>query len=334
MDRLIDIRELSVRFSLDGETVHAVNGIDYSIRRREILGVAGESGCGKTTASLALLGLLGTRWADVRGSLFFHEDGLLLDLAEPQQAEGLFRLVRGRRIALLPQEAITALDPLFRIGDQVVEAIGLRRPVARRDRRGRAMELLRAVRMPRPEETVDAYPHQLSGGMRQRALIAIALAGRPSLLLADEPTTGLDVVIQDQLIRLLLDLSVTAGVSMQWISHSLPVLGWVADRVLVMYAGRIVEEGPAPALLEGPLHPYTQGLLGALPSLDRPDRRLRPIGGSVPDATEVPVGCAFQPRCQHSDRRCGEAPPLLEAAASRRVACWRAGEPIPERREQ
>jgi oligopeptide/dipeptide ABC transporter ATP-binding protein len=325
VDRLLTIQDLSVEFSLDRETVRAVDGIGYSVRHQEILGVAGESGCGKTTCSLALLGLLGFRWARVRGRLFFHDEGLTIDLGFPRSAERALQQVRGRRVALLPQESMTALDPLFRIADQFAEGptdSGAR--IRGRDRRAHAVRFLEAVGMPQPEWVADAFPHQLSGGMRQRVLVAMAISGRPGLLLADEPTTGLDVVVQDELVRLLVDITRGSKASVQWISHSLPILGRVADRILVMYAGRIAEIGPTASVLGAPLHPYTSGLLQALPKFDRPRERLRPIGGAVPPTATRIRGCAFWPRCSTAEARCREeVPPFEPTSGDRLVACWR-----------
>jgi peptide/nickel transport system ATP-binding protein len=331
VDRLIDVRGLSVRFSVDGEVIHAVQGISYSIDRRETLGIVGESGCGKTTSALALLGLLGARWAEVRGSLFFHDDGLQVDLSKTRKTDRFFEPIRSHRIALLPQESMSALDPLFRVGDQLIEAMVERTTLPRRDRRARAIELLRTVCMPSPEQSVDSYPHELSGGMRQRALIAMALAGRPRLVIADEPTTALDVLLQQQLLGTMVDVCAEADASIQLITHNLAALTYVADRILVMYAGRIVEEAPVRMLLETPLHPYTQGLLAALPSSRCRSGRLRTIGGVAPSAVGMSSGCAFDPRCPESVDRCRADRPLLEIVSPlHRVACWRVGELPPK----
>ncbi|MBL27944.1 MAG: peptide ABC transporter ATP-binding protein [Rhodospirillaceae bacterium] len=313
---LLRVEGLTVTFPTRRGPVVAVDEIAYRMGRGETLGVVGESGCGKTVSALALIGLADPA-AMVKGrALLDGTDLLTLD------AEAL-RRVRGRRIAMIFQEPMTALNPVYTIGDQVAEALVVHEALSADEARERAVALLEQVGMPAPRRRLDDYPHQLSGGMRQRAMIAMALACKPDLLIADEPTTALDVTVQAQILDLMLALQDEFGMAIQFISHDLGVISGVADTVAVMYAGRIVERAPANGLFEEPLHPYTRGLLATIPRLDARPERLPAIAGTVPDLGALPSGCRYRNRCPLAMPRCAEQEPeLIEAAPGREVACW------------
>lgn len=308
---LLGVRDLSVLVG----SVPAVEGVSFSLGRGERLGLIGESGSGKTLTALAVMGLLpeGVR---ARGQVEFAGEDLL-SLPEPQ----LCRL-RGDRLAMVFQEPLTALNPLMRVGDQVAEPLQLHLGLPRSQARPRALELLQRVQLPDAAEKMRAYPHQLSGGQRQRAMIAMAMACSPDLLIADEPTTALDVTVQAQILALLNRLVEEEGSSLLLITHDLAVVAEVCQRVMVMYGGRIVESGSVEEVFERPRHPYTQGLLDAIPPLDRdlPGRRLPAIAGTVPGLGQFPPGCPFRSRCPRADSLCESMPPLV--GDGRAVACW------------
>src|SRR5215471_3494991 len=317
---LVEIENLRVVFYGDaGRITHAVDGVDLAVPRGATLGVVGESGCGKSVTVLAVMGLLPKQDCDVSGAIRF--DGIdLLRLPDRK-----LRDLRGDRLAMIFQEPMTSLNPSYTIGEQIIEAIVRHRGVSRGEARARAIEMLRRVRIPSPEERVDEYPHKLSGGMRQRVMIAIALACDPELLIADEPTTALDVTIQAQILDLMRELKAETGAAIILISHDLGVVAEVCDDVAVMYAGEIVERAPADALFELPQHPYTVGLLGAIPRLDRSADRLATIDGMVPNMATLPAGCRFAPRCPFADDRCRrERPPIIRLDADRWSRCFRA----------
>jgi peptide/nickel transport system ATP-binding protein/oligopeptide transport system ATP-binding protein len=316
IEPILAVRDLRVRIAAPGRTVDAVRGIDFDLAGGEALAVVGESGCGKSTALKAVAGLLPRR-ATASGSIRF-EGRELLGVPESER-----RVIRGRGVAMIFQDPMTALDPVIRVGDQVAEGprqvLGLSASAAR----ARALELLRSVGMPDPERRARAYPHELSGGLRQRVMIAIALASEPRVLLCDEPTTALDVTIQDQILSLLTRIRAQTGVALVYVTHDLAVVAQTCDRLAVMYAGELVETGSVAEVFARPQHPYTRGLLASVPDFEAPrDRLPQPIPGSPPDLAAPPPGCAFHPRCPWADEACvSGAFPLRELAPGRATAC-------------
>jgi peptide/nickel transport system ATP-binding protein len=316
-DTLLDVRDLSVRFETDDGTTQAVDELSFTLAEREVLGVVGESGCGKSVTMLSLLRLLPPT-AEVSGSARFGG----IDLLAASNAQ--LKRVRGREISFVFQEPMTSLNPSFTVGRQVGEVLQRHLGYSRRAARARAVELLDLVRIPAPESRVDEYPHQLSGGMRQRVMIAIALACDPKILIADEPTTALDVTIQAGILDLMRDIRDRLGTAIVLITHNLGVVADIADRVIVMYAGRKAEEAPVHELYEHPQHPYTIGLLGAIPR--RGVDRLQEIPGLVPRLSEPLPYCAFAERCPRADRRSrSEVPQLREVRPAHLVACFHPG---------
>jgi peptide/nickel transport system ATP-binding protein len=320
---LVAIRDLTVAF--DG--VRVLHGIDLDVGRGEAVGLVGESGCGKSVTWLAALGLL-PRKAEVSGSV-------RLEGAELLGASGsVLDDVRGGRIAMIFQDPVSALNPVLRLGRQVGEALTLHRGLSGGAIRAESKRLFDLVGIPDSARRLDAYPHELSGGQNQRVMIAMALAGGPDLLVADEPTTALDVTIQAQILELLARIRRETGMALVLISHDLGVIAGTCDRVCVMYAGRIVEESFADGLFEAPLHPYTQGLLAALPSLEGPRQRLDPIQGAVPEPWNLPLGCPFAPRCPRRIAACDAGVPALDLKQpGRRAACIRVNEAVAPERE-
>jgi peptide/nickel transport system ATP-binding protein len=318
---LLAVEDLSVRFETDDGVVQAVDGLSFSVEEGEVLGIVGESGCGKSVSLMSLLGLLPPS-AKVSGRAGF--DGI--DLLRAPAAR--VRRIRGREIAFVFQEPMTSLNPAFRVGRQVAEVLRAHLDLSRAEADMRAVELLDLVRIPAPARRVREYPHQLSGGMRQRVMIAMALACDPKLLVADEPTTALDVTIQAGILDLMRDIRERLGTAIVLITHNLGVVADIADRVLVMYAGRKVEEAPVDELFGRPQHPYTIGLMGAIPRPGGADRqgRLREIPGRVPSLVGPWTACAFADRCARADARTrSEVPPLREVAARHLVACFHPG---------
>jgi oligopeptide/dipeptide ABC transporter ATP-binding protein len=317
---LLDVRDLRAHLRTPEGLVRAVDGVSFALAAGRTLGLVGESGCGKSVTALSILGLVPRPPAEViDGAILF--DGADLLRLEP----AALRDLRGDRIAMVFQEPMTSLNPAYTIGDQIMEAILRHDPVGRSAARQRTVELIRRVGIPAPEQRIDDYPHKLSGGMRQRAMIAMALACRPQLLIADEPTTALDVTIQAQILDLLRDLRRDLGMALILITHDLGVVAELCDDVLVMYAGKIVERASAEALFATPQHPYTIGLLGSLPSGDDRAATLAAIEGTPPNPIALPTGCRFHPRCPFVEPRCREAePPLAEVAPGQAAACWRA----------
>ncbi|MEE8204229.1 MAG: ABC transporter ATP-binding protein [Alphaproteobacteria bacterium] len=321
MASLLDVRDLAVAFPSDAGALRVVDGISYTLAAGRTLGIVGESGCGKTVAALALLRLVPPPGRIVGGQIVF-QGANLLDAREAEMGA-----VRGDRIAMIFQEPMSALNPVYTVGDQIAEVLVAHRGLGRRAAWSQAVDLLAQVGIPTPQRRAVDYPHRLSGGMRQRVMIAMALACRPALLIADEPTTALDVTVQAQIVELLLRLQDEVGMAVQFISHNLGLISEVADEVVVMYAGRIVERAPAAALMAAPAHPYTRGLLETVPRLDVRRRRLPAIPGAVPAPGPRPRGCAFRDRCPLAVARCAEAEPELAAIAGRReVACFVAQE--------
>ena len=303
---LLRITNLSVHFRTGNGLVRAVDGASYDVARGETLAVVGESGCGKSVTAMAVLGLLPKPPAEIpNGSIVFDGEELLT--TSPER----LRAIRGNRISMIFQEPMTSLNPVFSIGDQIMEGLLLHRGLSRDEARKEAWHLLELVRIPAPEQRLGEYPHQLSGGMRQRVMIAMALACRPELLIADEPTTALDVTVQAQILELLRELQRDLGMSIVLITHDLGVVAETAERVVVMYAGTVVERAAVLSLFERPRHPYTAGLFLSLPSHEESADRLRPIEGAVPDAMNLPSGCRFHPRCPLALPVCKEREPLL-----------------------
>ena len=317
---LLAIENLRVVFHGDrGRRTVAVDGVDLSVARGSTLGLVGESGCGKSVTSLAVMGLLPKGSAEVTGGVTFDWLGLL-DLPDRD-----LRDLRGDRMAMIFQEPMTSLNPAFTIGDQLVEGIRVHRSMSASQAREHAIEMLRRVRIPSPELRIDEYPHKLSGGMRQRVMIAMALACEPKLLIADEPTTALDVTIQAQVLDLMRTLREETGTAIILITHDLGVVAELADEVVVMYSGRIVERASVQRLFAHPHHPYTIGLLGSIPSMHLEQERLHAIDGQVPTPMSHVRGCRFAPRCPFAVAKCREEdPPLLDMGDGQEAACWRA----------
>ena len=329
MPALLEVEDLTVAFPAHGREVEVVRALSLRLAAGEFVGLVGESGSGKSMTALAVLGLLPPR-AALRARRLELEGRSLLGLPEEEM-----RRVRGGRIAMIFQEPMTALNPVLTIGFQIAEAIQAHRSVSRRQALARAAELLELVAIPRAAERLSDYPHQLSGGQRQRAMIAIALAAQPQLLIADEPTTALDVTIQAQVLALLLELQERLGLTVLLITHDLGVIAETCDRALVMYAGRIVEEAPVGTLFAGASHPYTRGLLAAEPDLGSGGvgEPLPAIPGQIPDPARLPTGCAFHPRCGDVMPHCSDAvPPLFQLGAAHRAACYLYGEDSGRRR--
>ena len=326
-DPLLRVRDLRTYFVTDqgGGTARAVDGVSFDLHAGETLGLVGESGCGKTVTSLSILRLIPEPPGHIRPGSYIEFEGRNLLTLAPRD----LRAVRGNRIAMIFQEPMTSLNPVLTIGDQVAEAAIVHQRLSGAAGRARAIEMLRQVGIPDPEERVDHYPHQLSGGMRQRVMIAMALICHPQILIADEPTTALDVTIQAQILELLSRLQQQLGMAVLLITHDLGVVAGSADRVVVMYAGQVVESAPTRTLFARPGHPYTEGLMASIPRLDRPRERLHSIPGSVPAATAWPAGCRFHPRCPYAWDKCRtEEPPLLETGADGQAArCWLVSEP-------
>jgi peptide/nickel transport system ATP-binding protein len=314
---LLDVRDLSVSFRLRHGEVQITRDISFSVRPGERVGIVGESGCGKSVSGLSLLRLLPRGISHITGEVNF-EGRNLLSLSERQM-----RSVRGRQISMIFQEPMSALDPVFTVGYQIGETIRAHFGVSAKEARERAIAALAEVGIPLPSRRHDEYPHQLSGGMRQRAMIAIALACKPKLLIADEPTTALDVTIQAQIIDLLLALSEQSGAALLFITHDLGVVAETCQRMITMYAGEIVEDAPVDHVLLRPRHPYSSGLLRSLPRLSQRKSTLPSIPGRVPQPFEMPQGCRFAPRCQHSNQACAERQRLEEAQPGHRVRCVR-----------
>lgn len=301
MTRVLRVKDLEVCFATTEGTVQVLDGVSFDIRKGEVLGVVGESGCGKSVTALSILGLLGSKGKITNGEITLYQDDGEVELSKLDPSGPMIRKIRGKEISMIFQEPMTSFSPVYTIGNQIMEVIRHHQGLSKKAAREAAVEMLGKVRIPHPEQRIDAYPHQLSGGMRQRAMIAMALSCRPRILIADEPTTALDVTIQAQILRLMRQLKDEMDTSIMLITHNLGVIGEMADRVVVMYMGRIVESLPVKRLFEESLHPYTQALLMSLPVLGSKKRnerkRLASIKGMVPDISRVPPGCPFHPRC-------------------------------------
>jgi len=319
-ERLLEIRGLQTEFVTDDGVVRAVDGVDLAIDRGETVGVVGESGCGKTVTALSVLKLIPMPPGRIAGGQILWRGRDLVPL-RPQDMQD----IRSKEIAIIFQEPMTSLNPVYTIGDQISEVIRLHEGLGRRAALERAVDMLRLVHIPNPDRRVRDYPHQFSGGMRQRVIIAMALSCSPALLIADEPTTALDVTIQAQILELLAEIKSRLGMAIMLITHAMGVVAETAQRVAVMYAGKVVEEAPVEQLFAQPSHPYTQGLIRSIPRIDAAAtrrRRLESIAGTVPSPLDPLAGCRFAPRCPFARADCIEAvPPLREIAPSHKVAC-------------
>jgi len=320
MEKLLEVRGLRTHFHTDRGLFRAVDGIDFSVGRGRTVGLVGESGCGKSVTSLSVMGLVASPPGQVEAEAILFEGRDVLGLSADER-----RRLRGSKMSMIFQEPMTSLNPVHTIGQQIVEGILAHTTLSPQAAKARAIEMLELVRIPSAKQRVDDYPHLLSGGMRQRVMIAMALSCEPALLIADEPTTALDVTIQAQILDLLQDLQRRLDMAMLIITHDLGVIAEIADEVVVMYAGKIVESAPVASLFADPQHPYTIGLLGSIPRIEVDRERLSTIEGSVPSPNNQPKGCRFAPRCPFADPRCHvEPPPLRDLGPEHRVACWKA----------
>ena len=317
---VLDVRGLRVALHTRRGVIHAVDGVSLSIAPGETLALVGESGCGKTMTALSVIGLVPKPPGVIEaGQVLLNGDDLV-----PKSDEEMRRL-RGDRLGIVFQEPMTSLDPVFTIGTQLVETLQAHRDMGRGEARALAVAMLKRVQIPEAERRMDNYPHEMSGGMRQRVMIAIALLCRPDLLIADEPTTALDVTTQAQILGLMRELRAEFGMAVLLITHALGVVAEMADRVAVMYAGRVVEMAPVEAIFASPRHPYTRGLLASIPDLAESGSRLATIPGTVPNLLHKPPGCTFWPRCPLAEAKCREAQPVLEAVGpGHEAACWKA----------
>jgi peptide/nickel transport system ATP-binding protein len=314
---ILSVRNLRVEFPTRRASLVALDDVSFDIARGEILGVVGESGAGKSVTGAAIMGLLEPPGRMTGGEI--RLDDTRIDNLEISQ----LRRIRGKRIGMVFQDPLTSLNPVFRIGAQIVETMRAHSDISETSARTRAIALLAEVGIPAPENRIDAYPHELSGGMRQRVVLALVLCTEPELIIADEPTTALDVSVQAQIIALIKALARNRGTSVMLITHDMGVIAEAADRVAVMYAGRVVEIGPVREVLKNPKHPYARGLMGAIPTLAKKGDRLALIPGNMPRLNAIPKGCAFNPRCPQVIDKCRLDRPSLEAAGTSQVACWR-----------
>jgi peptide/nickel transport system ATP-binding protein/oligopeptide transport system ATP-binding protein len=320
---LIELNDLHTYFYTEDGVVKAVNGVSFAIEEQKTLGVVGESGCGKSQTALSIMGLVPMPPGKIaQGSINYHRNGNAIDLTKLDPKGSEYRSIRGNEIAMIFQEPMTSLNPVYTIGNQIMEAIQLHQKKSKKDAKELAVEMLRLVGIPVPGQRVDEYPHQLSGGMRQRVMIAMALSCNPTLLIADEPTTALDVTIQAQILEIVKDLQKNYQMAMLMITHNLGVVAETSDEVVVMYMGKVAEQAPVREIFHNPKHPYTQGLIESIPHLTAKKERLKPIKGVVPDPYNVPVGCPFQTRCPHVFDQCKEMPPLKDIGNDHHVACW------------
>jgi len=321
IDKILDVRDLKTYFYTEDGVVKAVDGVDLHVRRGEVLGLVGESGCGKSVTSFSVLRLVGIPGRIVGGQILFEGEDLL------KLSDAGMRTIRGNRISMIFQQPTSCLNPVFKVGAQIAEVLDVHQQFRKEENHKRVVELLHTVGIPEPAKRVNCYPHELSGGMAQRVMIAMALACTPELLIADEPTTALDVTIQAQVLDLLTTLRREIGTSIVLITHDLGIVAETCERVAVMYAGRIVEETDVETLFANPLHPYTTGLIGSVPVLGQIKERLQVIPGSVPNLIDLPEGCKFGPRCmariEHDLDICTQQEPPLRAVEPRHtVRCW------------
>ena len=315
--RVLDVRNLSVSFSSFGETTNIVHDINFHINEAETVGIVGESGCGKSMTAMAIMQLIQRPPGVIEGEILL-EGKNLLDLPEREM-----RKIRGNQISMIFQEPMTSLNPVLTVGHQLMEVFRIHQNMSRAQAKQAAIDVLRMVKIAMPEQRINSYPYEMSGGMRQRVMIAMALACKPKLLIADEPTTALDVTIQAQILELMRDLKEQVGSSIMLITHDLGVVSEVCSRVVIFYCGQVVEEAPADELFKQPLHPYTEGLLHSLPVRGSTET-LYVVPGSVPSPGERPQGCVFHPRCQYATERCRcEAPAFTQVSETHAVKCWR-----------
>jgi len=328
--KLIEVKNLSVKFRTDEGIVSAVNGVSYDIMEGQTLGLVGESGCGKSVSSSAIMQILPENGWIESGEILFHpKEGEVFDIAKLDADDSRMQLLHGKEIAMIFQEPMTAFCPVYTIGNQIIEAIKLHLDLPKSEWRNYAIELLRKVKIANPEQRIDEYHYQLSGGMRQRAMIAMALAGNPRLLIADEPTTSLDVTVQAQILNLMMELQQDLGMSILMINHNMGIIAETSDVVAVMYLGKIVEICPTAELMQSPMHPYTRGLFASIPNItDSRDRKLSYIEGNIPDQYNIPKGCAYHPRCPKAIAGlcdCVE-PSVVEINDNHKVLCHLYGE--------
>ncbi|HJA72224.1 MAG TPA: ABC transporter ATP-binding protein [Candidatus Lachnoclostridium stercoravium] len=318
-EKILEVKHLKTYFHTDAGLSKAVNDVSFSVEKGKTLGIVGESGCGKSITSLSIMGLVEIPPGKIAGGEIIFEGEDLLKKNEEEMSK-----IRGKKIAMIFQEPMTSLNPVFTIGQQITEALMLHEKLTKKEARERGIEMLKMVKIPLAEKRFDEYPHQLSGGMRQRVMIAMALCCNPDLLICDEPTTALDVTIQAQILDLINELKEKTGTSVMMITHDLGVIAEVADDVMVMYAGKVVEHATCDQIFERPMHPYTYGLMNCIPKLDDDDtKRLSVIEGMVPSFDDMPKGCAFCPRCPEAMDICREKMPKLAEAEGRRVRCFK-----------
>jgi len=315
--RVLEVRNVTTRIRMEGREYAVIEGIDFHVDHKETVGIVGESGCGKSMTALSIMGLLPENAFVSEGEIRLRGTNLL------SLSKDAYRQKRGKEMSMIFQEPMSSLNPVYTIGFQLIELLREHTSMSKATARQKAIEMLQTVRIPRPDEVIDEYPHQLSGGMRQRVMIAMGLACNPDILIADEPTTALDVTIQAQILDLMKKLQEQFGMAILLITHDLGVVAEVCDRVIVMYAGQIVEEAPVFTLFETPSHPYTRGLIASTPKIGEEKDRLHTIEGTVPQLSEMPKGCRFATRCSEVTERCiEEPPPLVELAEKVRCRCW------------
>lgn len=323
-NELIRVENLRTYFSTDEGVVKAVDGVDFSVKSQKVLGVVGESGCGKSITALSIMQLLPKPHGKIHSGHIYYDRGEkgVIDLTTLDPRSKQMQSIRGNEIAMIFQEPMTSLNPVYTIGEQIVEAVLLHQKVSKKQAWERAVEMLEHVGIPSPRQRVNEYPHQLSGGMRQRAMIAMALSCNPHFLIADEPTTALDVTIQAQILDLMGRLQEEHKMAIMMITHDLGVVGRMCDDVVVMYMGKIIERADVRSLFRNPSHPYTQGLLESIPTLGARKERLNPIEGNVPDPFALPSGCRFRPRCPKATELCSQEPPEVDLGGGHQVKCW------------
>lgn len=326
MENLLEIRDLKTYFYTDSGIVKAVDGVSFDVKPGKTLGIVGESGCGKSITSMSILKLIEKPGKIVEGTIKFDDKDIV------PMGDKEIREIRGNDISMIFQEPMTSLNPVFRIEDQIMEAIMLHQGLGKHEAKKVAVDMLRFVGIPRAEQVARDYPHQLSGGMRQRVMIAMALACKPKLLIADEPTTALDVTIQAQILKLMNDLKEKTNTAIMLITHDLGVIAQMADDVIVMYAGKVVESAPVQELFRNPQHPYTKGLLASIPSLDQDKERLHSINGVVPNPFHLPKGCYFAPRCEYAKPECENKMPLVtKCGEDHMVRCFLYSDEVDEK---
>lgn len=320
---LLQVEDLRTYFTYEEGLVRAVDGVSFEVGRQKVLGLVGESGCGKSVTALSIMQLIPAHNGRIHsGKILYNRKGGIIDIARLGPKDPAMRSIRGNEIAMIFQEPMTSLNPVYTVGFQIVEAILLHQSVTKRQAWDMAIDMLDKVGIPSPAQRVKEYPHQLSGGMRQRAMIAMALSCNPSLLIADEPTTALDVTIQAQILDLMVKLQEQFQMAIIMITHDLGIVSRMCHDVCVMYMGKIVESAPTRTIFKEPAHPYTVGLLNSIPKLGTRIDRLIPIEGTVPDITELPEGCSFRPRCPRAMSACEEEPPVVQVADGHEVRCW------------